>query len=209
MNQHESEISAEQLLTDARQGMSDSLGRLLQMVRAHLLLVAQRELPADVARKVAPSDVVQDTLAEGAAAFDRFHGQDCAQLRGWLAEILRANILDAVKRYRLAAKRDVRRERFIDSDDFHGVSALLTAPDSTPSGVARRLEAREALLQALHKLEEPARTVVTRRSIEGRSYDEIGRELGLSAEAVRKRWQRAIANLSILLRDTEEPHPDD
>src|SRR6478752_628985 len=76
----------------AQAGSPEALGRLLEECRHYLLLVANRELEADIKAKVGPSDLVQETLMEAHQAFDRFHGMNEANVLAWLRRILLNNI---------------------------------------------------------------------------------------------------------------------
>lgn len=72
----------------ARGGSREALGRLMQSCRAYLLTVGQRELRTDLRVKVSPSDLVQETFAEGQRALERFEGKSPEEFRAWLRVIL-------------------------------------------------------------------------------------------------------------------------
>ena len=50
------------LIGDARSGASDSLGRLLQLYRNYLTILATTQLNARLRARVSPSDLVQETM---------------------------------------------------------------------------------------------------------------------------------------------------
>ena len=65
----QSDIFTDQSTADwlqaARDGSREAMGNLLEACRAYLLLVANRELAADLRAKGGASDLVQDTFLEG------------------------------------------------------------------------------------------------------------------------------------------------
>src|SRR5690242_13126068 len=75
-------------LQSARRGDAKARGELLDSFRRYLLLVAGEALSLRLQAKVAPSDLVQQTLLQAHRALDDFAGTNEAQWRGWLRQIL-------------------------------------------------------------------------------------------------------------------------
>lgn len=61
-------------------------------------------------------------------------------------------------------------------------------------------EERKILLEAVLKLGEPDATIIYRKFFYGENYCEIGNRLGLSENAVNKRYLRAIDKLSLIMK---------
>jgi RNA polymerase sigma factor (sigma-70 family) len=57
----------------------------------------------------------------------------------------------------------------------------------------------ETLNAAVAELSEQARNLIRLRNVERRSFAEVGSMLGCSADAARKRWVRAVADLRAIL----------
>jgi RNA polymerase sigma-70 factor, ECF subfamily len=186
-------------LETARCGDREALGRVLDLCQSYLLLIARVELPDSLHGKVDPADVVQDTFLEAQRGFDTFHGATEQELLAWLRGILVYNLADLTRRFH-RDKREVSRERSLDDSSNLGLQNELPDDDSTPSSKARSHERDEALDKALDQLPAHYRQVVEGRSVHGLSFDEIGRGLGKSAEAVRKLWVRAIEHLQRILQ---------
>jgi RNA polymerase sigma-70 factor (ECF subfamily) len=169
------------------------------------LLVANRELDADLQAKVGPSDLVQDSLLEAQRDFGQFHGTTEADVLAWLRRILLHNVANVRDRYRATRKRDVGREV-----PLHG---LLSGPDAedlaaaepSPSKRAAAREHRDQLEQALSQLPEHYREALRLRHQESCSFEEIGRRTGRSAEAARKVWARAVERLKTILKPSHDP----
>src|SRR5262245_38117064 len=97
-------------LEAARHGSPEAVGKLIDGCRQYLLLIADEQVDAALAVKVAPSDLVQETLFKAHREFEQFGGQNEAALLGWLRQILLNTIADANRRYHASDKRALARE---------------------------------------------------------------------------------------------------
>jgi RNA polymerase sigma-70 factor (ECF subfamily) len=184
------------LLDQARAGSAAAEACLLQEYRPCLLLLAKREVPADVRAKVGLSDLVQDTLLAAHRDLPGFAGTTEAEFRAWLRRILAHNATNLVNRFRHTAKRATGRELSLDDGRVRSeVVQLAVAADETPSAHARRSEEREAVFAAVARLPEDGRTVVLLRHRELLSFGEIARRLGKTEATVRQIWARAVKRL--------------
>jgi RNA polymerase sigma factor (sigma-70 family) len=78
---------------------------------------------------------------------------------------------------------------------FAWIGPCPASRDPTPSRELARREREAALLAALERLPGPYRDVVIWHHREQLAFEEIGRRRGISAEAARKLWARALARL--------------
>ena len=186
------------LLRGAQLDPDRQLGRLLQGFRSYLTATAESEFANRSQVRLDASDLAQMTFLEAFRDFRRFGGHSEAEFRAWLAQILRNNIRD-VRANQEAQKRNPRREV---SDPQ--VAAGLAADHSTPSVRAMRNEELAGLESALTRLSAEKLTLVRLRSEEGKSFKEIGSLLGISDNAVRKRWAGIIEELGEILRSDKE-----
>jgi RNA polymerase sigma-70 factor (ECF subfamily) len=178
-------------LSAARAGSPEALAQALEAYRGYLLLIAQDKLAADLRPKMAASDLVQETLEEARGAFDQFHGSSGDELRRWLHRILLENLISLARRYRGPAKRQLGREVTLSADEL----LALTADSPTPSTEAMNQERARRIQEALGRLPEEYRRVIELRYQDGRTFEEIGSQLGLSANAARHLWRRAVKRL--------------
>jgi RNA polymerase sigma-70 factor (ECF subfamily) len=174
-----------------REFLGTELGHLLQAYRPYLLGVAWQMLPKGLLGKVAPSDVVQETLLRGYREFPEFSGNDLPELVAWLRQILVNQVADHVRRFD-AGKRSVSREVRLD-DDLVDTQALSPSQPLLSAEEWQRLEFGLNRLSTLH------REVILLRHREGYTFNQIGDLLGKSPDAVRKLWERALLNLQQLL----------
>jgi RNA polymerase sigma-70 factor (ECF subfamily) len=186
---------AAQWLPAARAGSAEALGRVLEACRGYLLLVAQRELDPELRAKGGASDLVQETLLDAVRAFPRFRGDSEAEVLAWLRRLLLNNLVSFARRYRDADKRRLAREVALDAGDSSAAGGGPAADASSPSGRAVAGEEERALHEALGRLPEDYRGVLLLRFQQELSFDEIGRRLGLTPNAARKLWARALRRL--------------
>ena len=144
-------------------------------------------------------DAVLDFLRDG----PRFQVRDGDQFRALLARITENTLRDRNdwfrrKRRHLAtgARVTVGRDSVLPLDP-----ALQQS--TTPSRDATRTEVRDWVRLALELLEAEDRKIILAREYDDRSFVQIGEELGMTANAVRMRWVRAVARLADVMKELQ------
>jgi hypothetical protein len=84
---------SKQLLAGARAGDADCLGRLLEIYRNYLHLLASAKLNDRLRSRVSPSDLVQETFLRASRHFGEFCGSSEQEWLGWPRTILRRSVL--------------------------------------------------------------------------------------------------------------------
>jgi RNA polymerase sigma-70 factor (ECF subfamily) len=197
-------LDPEQLLQDARTAGGPALGRLLELYRNYLTLLARLEIGRRLRRKVDESDLVQETFLEAHRHFDRFRGTTEAELVNWLRNILAGVVANMLRRYYGTRRRNVRLERDLADDLARSSQALaegLAAPVSSPSERAARREQAVLLADALGRLPAAYQEVIVLSHLEGLTFPEVARRMGRSLDSVKNLWARALARLRRALRD--------
>lgn len=188
--------SAAQWLPAARAGSREALGKLLEATKQYLHTIAQQELDPDLRAKNSPSDVVQETFVEVVRAFGHFQGDTEAELLAWLRQLLLHRVGKLRRRYRDTQKRRLALEVALGGDgSSDGPGGGVAANTLSPSGQAMEHEQDRALQEALGRLPEDYRRVITLRYEEQLPFEEIGRLLQRSPDAARKLWARAVERL--------------
>jgi RNA polymerase sigma-70 factor (ECF subfamily) len=189
-------ISVEIGIDAARSGSRDALGQILEGHRPYLSKIARSELGDDLEAKVSASDLVQETFLKAHRDFEQFDGQSASELRAWLRQILHNSLGHLARDYRRTAKRDIAREVSLREDDTTAGPAFeLPDGEPTPGSNLLRAERRAALDRTLAELPEGERQSLVWRHEEECTFEEIGRRLGCSAVAARKRWLRALTRV--------------
>ncbi|MBS0260990.1 MAG: sigma-70 family RNA polymerase sigma factor [Planctomycetes bacterium] len=179
----------------ARIGDAAALGELFELCRNYLLLTANQELESELQAKVAPSDVVQETILEACRDFGSFRGSTEPEILAWMRQILLHNLANVRRNFRDTAKRELDREQPLWGEVEH-----VSHDVPTPATHLTNREQREQLLQALAQLPDIYREVLLLRQQEGCTFAEIGTKIGRTAESARKLWTRAVEQLKDILK---------
>jgi RNA polymerase sigma-70 factor, ECF subfamily len=182
----------------ARVDATETLGTLLDHFRSFLRHLADDGLDRTLSSKVDDSDLVQETYFEAARDFSQFRGTTEVELRAWLRQIMNHALLNVARRYKSTQKRNTQREISLDALGSEAALAVTSLVESsaTPHSRAASQESQEKLLTQIARLPENRRRVIGLRSLKRLSFQEVGAELGISSDAARKLWVRAIEDLS-------------
>jgi RNA polymerase sigma-70 factor, ECF subfamily len=183
------------LLVDS-QTNPEAADRLLTLYRPMLKLIAGQMVGPGLQRREDASDIVQRTVLEAYAAFEQFQGGTEAEFSAWLKQILRRNVTNLVRDNR-AAKRDVRREQYLDAGEAScSITWMQPAGRGTsPSMHVIKAEAALNLAQAIDELPEDQRIAVRMRHLEGHGIQEIADALEKSPAAVAGLIRRGLQAL--------------
>jgi RNA polymerase sigma-70 factor (ECF subfamily) len=191
------------LLAQARAGGEAALGKLLELYRNYLRLMARSLISQPLRVRMDASDLVQETFLKAHREFKSFLGSTEAELVTWLRQILVRNLADQVRQHR-AKRRDYRREEPVEvllDRSSVSIQERLATPVSSPSAHSSRREQAVLLADALEKLPADYREVFLLRNLERISFETIADRMGRSSGAVRMLWMRAIKKLSQLLKE--------
>jgi RNA polymerase sigma-70 factor (ECF subfamily) len=188
----------EQLLASARAGGADALGRLLELYRRYLRLLAEVGIDERFKTKVDASDVMQETFLDAHRDFANFRGTTERELMAWLKQILAGNLADHVRRRYGAQRRDIQLERSLQQQldrSSHAIDRGLVSARATPSQSAARREQAVVLANALDRLREDYREVLVLRHLKGLKFPDVARRMGRTVGSVQQLWARAVAEL--------------
>ncbi len=160
--------SDERLVVLARAGHERAFEAIVERYRGQLLRVARRFLPDARAE-----DALQQAFLAAWSALQR--GDDVRDLRAWLLRIARNSALNQLR---------------AGGYDYAELEESLRAADAPADALERRTAMRQTLT-GLAALPERQREALLRIAVEGRSQDEVARELGVSSGAVRQLVHRA------------------
>src|SRR5215467_8255900 len=175
------EFDPEELLNQARAGDAPAVGRLLELYRAYLVVLARVQIGRRLQGKVDASDVVQDAFLGACRDFPQFRGTTEPEFLGWLRQILASLLANLVRHYQGTQRRDVRLERQLAVELEQSSQALdrgLVALQSSPSQQAVRREQSVLLAAALGRLPEDWRELLILRHLEGLTFPEVAQRMG-------------------------------
>jgi RNA polymerase sigma factor (sigma-70 family) len=157
----------------AAQGSEPALEAIIDRYRKPLQAYCRRLL----LDRSSAEDVVQQAFL---STWQTLHdGREITDLRSWLYRVVHNGAINALR------KSGYRHEELSD---------LLRGDDAPEEDLEKRIAVRRALA-GLASLPELQREALLRTALEGHSHDEVARELGLSAGAVRGLVYRARASL--------------
>jgi RNA polymerase sigma-70 factor (subfamily 1) len=195
-------------LAAARKGDGKAREQLFEVCRQYLLMIANQELDEELRRKVGASDIVHDTLVTAQQGFRRFKGTCEAEMLQWVRQILVRKLANAWRYYGQTLKRDIHREQSI-ADLGNSMGGALLDPTPTPESRAMAQERAGMVMEVMDRLPAHYQQLLRLRSFERRTFQEIGEQLGISSEAARKAWGRAVQRFRREWnRDFEEPRPE-
>jgi RNA polymerase sigma-70 factor (ECF subfamily) len=192
-----------QLLEHAIHGDDAALGRLLELYRNYLRLVARSLISAALRVKLEPSDLVQETFLKAHREFTQFAGRSEPELVAWLRQILVRSLANQVKHHRRQVRDHQRQESLeahLDRSSLMIQQALASSIGS-PSEHASRREQAVLLADALNRLPDDYREVFIQRTLEHIPFETIAAHMGRSVGAVRMLWTRAVKRLTQMLEE--------
>lgn len=138
-------------------------------------------------------DLLQDVFYEFVLAYRLMKPIENAG--AWLFRVARNRITDLFRRRAREA------EQPLDGDGELSLADMLPAPDGSPEAAFARGVAREAILDALDELPPEQRDVFVAHEIEGRSFQELSAESGVSVNTLLSRKRYAVLVLRERLKN--------
>jgi RNA polymerase sigma-70 factor, ECF subfamily len=170
---------------------------LHQLVAEHLPWIeahVRRRLTPLLRRDGDTHDHVQAAMVDVLSHGPHFASDQAELFRALLARIVENNLVDRV-RYLQRGRRDVRRELPLPTDSLLLLDAAARSVSQPPANaVANEQQAWLAL--AVELLAPDDREAIRLRDWQGLSFVELGAQLGISEEAARKRYVRALPKLA-------------
>jgi RNA polymerase sigma-70 factor (ECF subfamily) len=203
LSPHDSDATNE-LIQEAVQGDSASLGKLLAEHRPRLRRMVAMRMDPRLAGRVDPSDIVQEGQLEAARRLGDFIREPKAPFFLWLRFITGQCLAACHRRHLGAQQRDVRRELSVDQPRIPEASSVALAHQllgrmSSPSQAAIREEQKAKLHEALDTMDPADREVLALRHFERLTAGEAAAELGISESAAKKRYLRALERLRSIM----------
>jgi RNA polymerase sigma-70 factor (ECF subfamily) len=183
------------IIRRVRAGDTDAFGLLVEKYGGRI----QRLVRGYVRNEKDAEDVVQDSFVKAFARLDRFDGRSA--FFTWLYRIAANTSMDHNKKVRRrppALPLDAQRE------DEEGRGAIAPpAKGPTPLQGAMTAELRRSIDEAMASLPDIYREVIVLREMEGLSYDDMSRAIGVSRGTIESRLFRARERLRARLARAE------
>ncbi|WP_165233729.1 sigma-70 family RNA polymerase sigma factor [Aquisphaera insulae] len=190
------------LIEQALKGDAAARQQLLEHYRGSLTRMVASRLDRRLARRVDPSDVVQETLADASARMDDYLRERAVPFLAWLRRLAGERVIDTHRRHIGSQRRSIMREnRGVDrsGEEWGSLAARFMANDTSPSNRLSREERRQQVAAALTALPPRDREVLEMRYLEQLGAAEIAEALGITEGAVKARLLRALIRMRALL----------
>jgi RNA polymerase sigma-70 factor (ECF subfamily) len=177
-----------------RAGDESAFRELFERFGPVLTARIEQRLPRRLRRKIAVSDVVQESLLSAFDARESLREDSENALRAWLRTIADHKVHEAVRRLELAAKRDSRREV---TRNHRAATAEVPGGQASPSQIAIGAEMHALAQHAMRRLPPDYREVLRLARQEHLSLVDAAERMGRSHEATKKLYGRALARFRI------------
>jgi len=203
----EGPLRFEELLASARRGDRESFGRLMELHGAFLPGFVERAMDGRLRAVLDAEDVLQDVRVAAFRAISAAEFPGPGAFRRWLETITKHRLVDLARRH-LGRRR--REGQALSLDETVGRSEsgaslrrrdLVPGADTSPSGIASRREAAEALEVVLSRIPPHYRDVIRFVVVERIPLREIATRLGRSPDAARKVLDRALLACGAAMRE--------
>lgn len=182
-----------QLLERARGGSEAALEDFYRRAARKLLPFIRLRLGRSLRTELESQDILQSVLMKSFARLSQL--QDPGAVMGWLARMAENEIRDRAD-YASRERRDAARRVPME----HHAEAV-PAPVRQALSQVILTERIEELARALEALPEAQREIIVLRKIEEMSFAEIGAKLGKSDDACRMAFARAMAALTLRMKE--------
>ena len=184
----------ERLRAGDRSALEALLERDLDWIRGQV----RRRLGRALRQKLDSGDVVQEAMVEFLRHGPPFLLSDQEQFRRLAARVVE-NVIGHQYEWFTAQRREARREGPLPAEDVLDLDARRRA-DARPSVAAARRERETCVRLALELLEAQDREAILLREWEGCSLARMGERLGITEDAARMRYNRAVRRLARKVR---------
>ncbi len=190
MVQREGEPTDAELVARAVKKDREAFRELVERYQQRLFAVAFEMLR----RREDAEDVVQESFVKAYLSLEHFQGK--GSFYTWMYRIVFNMAID--QRRRAARDRSVSLEQ--PATDAQGPRAMdFPSDEATPEEQLERLEDVKLVHQGLREISDEHRAVIMLREVEGLSYDEIARSVGVSRGTVMSRLHYARKRLQQIL----------
>jgi RNA polymerase sigma-70 factor (ECF subfamily) len=182
------------LLDRAAAGDPNAPGDLLARHRDALRGFVDLHLDPAIRARVDGSDIVQEAHADMARQLADYLARRPMPFHLWARKTAYNRLLNARRDHR-AARRDVRREAVAPDHSSLALAQSILDPDPSPSEAVSAREQAERVAAAVARLDDADREVLLMRQVEQLPYEEVACLLGVTTEAARQRYGRALIRL--------------
>jgi RNA polymerase sigma-70 factor (ECF subfamily) len=171
---------------------SSEFTRSYEAIADALVVWVNMHLFPKLRSRVEADDVIQEVWCRAYQRFKTFDPER-GSFRAWVVGIAEKVLLEELRGLGRASPRT--------TSELPAVQSLVAEITSISERAARNEHVRH-LLEEAARLPEEDRQLLLYRGLEGQTYEEVSKRLGIGAEAARSRWRRLREQLRGLMEDT-------
>jgi len=181
------------LIARVKGGDESALRPLLDRYEGQIRSRIQRRIPADLKRKFAVEDILQETYLTAYQRFADFESRGDGAFGAWISRIALYKLREEIRRFRETRRRGERQEV---SRGGRPDTTFLQGSGPSPSQFAMGRELELRLEVAMAALPEDYREALTLVQAKRLTLREAAEQMGRTREAMKKLYARAVARLA-------------
>ena len=194
--------TVDQLVERIKQRDRQALVDFIELHRPQLLAFINRIIGDSLARKVEPSDILQELTLSALNSLSDVELGDRDPF-SWLCQLGERRVIDAHRRYLGAQKRSAAKEVGLESPagnvSGRGLIDMVVASITSPSKAFSRDQREIRLQSAMEDLSDECRLALKLRYVDGLPSKQIAEQLGKSDGAIRVMLTRSLKQLGQIL----------
>ncbi|HGY90841.1 MAG TPA: sigma-70 family RNA polymerase sigma factor [Planctomycetes bacterium] len=198
--------TTQQLVLRIQDGDSEAFDLLFQRYYPRIKLLVRMQMLDKLKAQVEADDIIQEIYIEVYKNFHKFEYSDPDSFFKWVTTVIGWKIKDFDKYFFKTAKRQphetVSLQQKAKGSDTQGFELGDAVPSGqeTPSQIVMQKEGYQLLNEAMERLPENFRQVITFRQIMKLSAAETGERMGMNSNAVNVLFHRAQRKLHSILK---------
>jgi len=195
------------LIEKCKLGNKDCQNRLFGRYQNIILRIVHLRLSPELREKlrIQSMDIVQDVFMQAFENLDKFEYRTEGSFRHWLCKLVENNIRDQIDKVDAQKRKPIGGEFSLDEpiriESGSEIARIEQVPleQTSITGHFVKQDRKKALDLMLLKLDEEDREVIIQHKMEGQTFNEIGQLLNKTEDAVRKKFERAMRKLVVLV----------
>ena len=183
-------------------GDAQALVRLFDHYRPRLQRMVRLRMDPRAARRIDPSDVLQETYVDAANRVQKYLESPQVSLFVWLRGLAMDRLLMLHRRHLDAKCRSTKMESVFPAESSMALAESLLGGHGSPSRILMRDELQRRVESAVNRLSSEDREVILMRHFEGMGNREVAEALGLTDSAASMRHGRALFRLKEVLTES-------
>lgn len=191
------------LVTRAKSGDNEALNLLLGHYLDRILRMVRMRIGSKMRARLDSMDVVQEVMSRAIKGFENFEVKHEAAFLHWIRKLVQNEIINLANHHN-AQKRNINNEVSKNQEFQENRSVISQIPADSIWHPSKQLRLKNEIIElesAMDQLKEDQKEIIIMKQYEGLTYREISGEIGISEDAARMKYGRAMDKLTDILTD--------